>query len=143
MLDYGLIQTLYSHTTHKSNVQWISIWFVWLYVFKCDICMLNSLLIKPKNIFECFICFWKWFLSFLFWKFSSKCQNFCVEKLGVWQFCDSLRKWMQSHPSREVIWGNLNFFTNSSREFRNSFMSALQLRPDPQNLALCICTFRE
>ena len=66
MLDYGLIHIWYSHTTHKSNVQWISISFMWLYMFKCDVCMLNCLLIKPKNIFECFIYFLKWFLSLLF-----------------------------------------------------------------------------
>ena len=28
-------------------------------------CMLNYLLIKPKKIFECFICFWKWFYIFV------------------------------------------------------------------------------
>ena len=28
-------------------------------------CMLKYLLIKPKNIFECFICFWKWFYTFV------------------------------------------------------------------------------
>ena len=28
-------------------------------------CMLKYLLIKPKKIFECFICFWKWFYTFM------------------------------------------------------------------------------
>ena len=30
------------------------------------ICMLNHLSIKPKKIFEYFICFWKWFYTFVF-----------------------------------------------------------------------------
>ena len=55
ILDYELIHTWYPHTTHKSNVQWISISFMWLYVFKCDVCMLNCLMIKPKKIFEYFL----------------------------------------------------------------------------------------
>ena len=95
ILDYGLIHTWYSHTTHKSNVQWISISFLWLYVFKWDVRMLNCLLIKFKKIFEYFIWFWKWFLLIVFWKFFSKCQNFCVEKLGVWPFRDSFCGWIQ------------------------------------------------
>ena len=32
-------------------------------------CMLNYLLIKPKKIFECFICLWKWFYTFVFLDF--------------------------------------------------------------------------
>ena len=31
--------------------------------------LLNYLLIKPKNIFEYFICFWKCFYAFVFWVF--------------------------------------------------------------------------
>ena len=36
-------------------------------------CMLKYLLIKPKKIFECFICFWKWFFYFHVFSFLSKC----------------------------------------------------------------------
>ena len=57
ILDYGLVHTWFTHTTHKSNVQWMPISFVWLYMFKCDLCVLNCLMIKPKKIFECFMCF--------------------------------------------------------------------------------------
>ena len=32
-------------------------------------CMLKYLLIKSKNIFECFICFWKWFYTFVLFVF--------------------------------------------------------------------------
>ena len=83
VLNCELIHAWYPYTTHKSNVQWISISFVWLYVFKCDMCMLNCLMIKPKKIFEYFICFWKLFLSLWLWKFFSKCQILFVEKLYV------------------------------------------------------------
>ena len=32
-------------------------------------CILNYLSIKPKNIFEYFICFWKYFYTFVLWVF--------------------------------------------------------------------------
>ena len=51
-IDYGLIYTWYPHKTHKSNVQWIFISFVWLYVFKCDVCMFNCLMIQPNFFFS-------------------------------------------------------------------------------------------
>ena len=146
MLDYGLIHTWYSHTTHKSNVQWISISF-------CDFPCLNVMCV-------CSIPWWsnpKRFLSVLFVLGSDFCyscfksfsQNvnffffFGVEKLGVWLFRDSLHEWMHSHPRHEVIWENFNFLTISGSESCNSFTSASQLRPDPWIFALCICTFRE
>ena len=37
ILDYGLVHTWSTHTTHKSKVRWMLIPFVWLYVFKCDV----------------------------------------------------------------------------------------------------------
>ena len=116
ILDYGLIYTWYPHTTHKSNVQCISISFVWLYMFKCDVCMRNCLMIKPKKFFEYFICFWKWFLSLFFLNFFSKCQILCVEKL-----CLAI----------------------SGREFHDSFVKGSRLRLDQRNSALFICTFCE
>ena len=36
-------------------------------------CMFQYLMIKPKKIFEYFICFWKWFYTFVFLVFCSKC----------------------------------------------------------------------
>ena len=68
ILNYGLIHTWYSHTTHKSNVQWISISFVWLYMFECDVCVLKLIMIESKRFFDHFICFWKWFISPMFFK---------------------------------------------------------------------------
>ena len=40
---------IHTHTTHKSNVQWISISFMWLYMFKCNVCVLNLMWNKPKR----------------------------------------------------------------------------------------------
>ena len=85
ILEYELDHTWFTHTTHKSNVQWMLISFVWLYVFKCDMCILNCLMIKPKKIVEYFICFWKCFcVSLLFWNFESfskKPNLFCWKLL--------------------------------------------------------------
>ena len=139
ILDYGLIHTWYLHTTHKPNVQWISISFVWLHVFKCDVCMLNCLMIKPKKIFEYFICFWKWFLSLWSWKFFSKCQILCVEKLYVWPFCDCFREWSQVVKFLR----NFNFLKILGREFRKSFVSGSRLRLDSWKSAFCICIFHK
>ena len=59
---------IHTHTTYKSNVQWMLISFVWLYMFKCNVCVLNHMWIKPKRFLFFFVCFWKWFVSPLFFK---------------------------------------------------------------------------
>ena len=93
IINYGLVHTWFTHTTHKSNVQWMPISFVWLYVFKCDMYILNCLMIKPKKIFKCFICFWKCFcVSLLFWKFFQKTKFCFVEELlkkHFWEYVAS------------------------------------------------------
>ena len=38
-----------THTTHMPNVQWMSYSFVWLYLFKCDVCVLNYIWINLKR----------------------------------------------------------------------------------------------
>ena len=57
--------------------------------------MLKYILIKHKNIFECFSCFWK---VFLFWKMS-KISNNCVTLF--WR----LASWVKpvACPNRELI----------------------------------------
>ena len=73
ILDYRLVHTWSAHTTHKSNVQWMLIPFLWLYVFKCDV--YTQLLVNQiKKIFECFICFWKCFYAFV-------CLEFLVQNV--------------------------------------------------------------
>ena len=49
----------------------MSISFVWLYVFKCVVCVLNHMWIKPKRFFYHFICIWKCFLSLFVFKFCT------------------------------------------------------------------------
>ena len=54
ILDYELVHTWSTHTTHKFNVQWMSILFMWLYMFKCNVCVLNYMWTKPKRFFLSF-----------------------------------------------------------------------------------------
>ena len=68
--------------------------FVWLSVFKCDVCVLNHMWIKPKKIFDCFICNWKCFSSLFVSRFCTyfffQCFNL-VEKQGSESFASCLR----------------------------------------------------
>ena len=45
-------------------------------------CMLKYLLIKPKKIFECFICFWKWFYTFMILVFVQNAFLCFSSKIG-------------------------------------------------------------
>ena len=137
ILDYGLVHTWFPQTTHKSNVQWISISFVRLYVFKCDLCILNCLMIKPRNIFECFMCFWKWFLSL--WSLIAWCQIFSVKKFCFWPFRNCFHEW----PLVAKFLRNFNFLKISGKEFHESLVSSSRLRLDSLKFALCICRFHK
>ena len=89
----------------------------------CDCTCLNVMCVCSiacwlnQNFFECFICFWKWFLSLLFWKLFSKSKKIDVEKVCVWQFRNSFREWMQFHPSHEMKWENLVPLKNQVESF--------------------------
>ena len=89
-------------------------------------CMLNYLLIKPKKIFECFICFWKWFYTCVLLVFV---QNafFCVflQKLVQRSFCEKLA--IESFP-RNVLKGN-KIISTSHRESRYCLASISRLNP--------------
>ena len=82
--------------TFDTHPQHTRLWFNWCLSHLCDctclnvICMLNYLLIKPKKIFECFICFWKCFYTFVFLVFVK--MHFCVflQKLVQRQFREKL-----------------------------------------------------
>ena len=58
--------------TLDTHPQHTRLWFNECLSHLCDctcsnvMCMLKYLMIKPKKIFECFICFWKWFFTFVF-----------------------------------------------------------------------------
>ena len=68
--DYSTLDTHPQHT---------SLWFNECLSHLCDctcsnvMCMLKYLMTKSKKIFECFICFWKWFYTFVLLVFCSKC----------------------------------------------------------------------
>ena len=71
------------YSTLNTHPQHISLWFNECLSHLCDctysnvMCMLKYLMIKPKNIFECFICFRKWFYTFVLLGFLFK-MHFCV-----------------------------------------------------------------
>ena len=70
--------------THNTQdfVQLMLISFVWLYMFKCDV-YAHVLADQTQNIFKCFICFWKWFYTFMFLHYSSPNANLKMKK-GLW-----------------------------------------------------------
>ena len=75
--------------THNTQdfVQLMLISFVWLYMIKCDM-YAHVLADQTQNIFKCFICFWKWFYTFMFlvfvqntfWCFSSKTGSKAISR---------------------------------------------------------------
>ena len=71
----------------------MTISFVWLYMFKCDLCILNFLIIKPKNIFEYFICFWKCFcVPLVFWDFFQKAKSILLKNSSSGIFASKSQK---------------------------------------------------
>ena len=69
--------------------------FVWLYLIKCVVCVLNYMFDQTKKIFDHFICIWKWFLSLFVFMFSAYFVFHCFKhvfcwKTGVRVFHDSL-----------------------------------------------------
>ena len=59
------------YSTFDTHPQHTRFWFNECLSHLCDctcsnvMCMLKYLLIKCKKIFECFICFWNWFYTFV------------------------------------------------------------------------------
>jgi len=82
---YDLIELIWSkdYSTLNTHPQHTSLWFNECLSHLCDctcsnvMCMLKYLMIKPKNIFEYFICFLKWFYTFMLLVFLFK-MHFCV-----------------------------------------------------------------
>ena len=107
--------TCNTHTQHTSP------WFNQCLSHLCDcicsnvMCMLKFLLIKPKKIFEWFICFWKWFYPFVC-LFLVKCilcvfhqnlvQGLFREKLATRNFPRKVsRLYRDQTASREMLLG--------------------------------------
>ena len=99
--------------------------FVWLYVFKCDLCILNYLMIKPKIIFEYFICFWKCFcVSLMFWEFFQKAKYVLLKNSSRGIFMS--KSWEKLSCSLSTKIRKLIFISSKilHREFRNSLVTA-------------------
>ena len=95
-LVYGLFHIWYSHTTHKTL-------FRQCLSHLCDctcsnvMCMLKYLLIKPKNFFKYFICFWKWFYTYVLLVFVQNAFLCFSSKTGSEVFSREARKLRASH----------------------------------------------
>ena len=90
--------------------------FVWLYLFKCDVCVLSYIWINPKSFFDHFICIWKWFLSLFVFMFCAyfvfHCLSmFCVEK-QVLEFLATHFGYLRELPA------SCQFWRLASREFK-------------------------
>ena len=112
-----------------------------LYVFKCDLCMLNYLIIKPKKIFKCFICFWKCLgVSLMFWKFFQKAKSVLLKnsyisisasKVSRTQVV-KMRKWI-SISSKILHRESLNSLASHSREMASCKSCPVHLRHFARN----------
>ena len=69
--------------------QWISISFVWLYMFECDVCVLKLIMIKSKR-----------FLFILF-AFGSDLYHPCFSKLSSWFCVKNMFSWCFRNSFRE------------------------------------------
>ena len=79
ILDYELVHTWSTHTSHKFNVQWMLISFVWLYVFKCDV-YTQLLVDQTQKDFWVFFMFLKVFIYFVCLEFCPKCLFYSLSK---------------------------------------------------------------
>ena len=93
------------------------------------LCILKCLLIKPKKIFEYFICFWKCFYAFVFWVFVLKLHFLCFSsKTFLEAFSQNLatklfpRKWVKEKHE------NINFRQRLSWLSCDCFASKVFLR---------------
>ena len=77
------------YSTLDTHPQHTRLWFNECLSHSCDctcsyvMCMLKYLLIKPKKIFECFICCWKWFYTFLSYVFIQNAFLCFSSKTGL------------------------------------------------------------
>ena len=112
-----------------------------LYVFKCDLHMLNYLMIKPKKIFKCFICFWKCLgVSLMFWKFFQKAKSVLLKNSCISIFASKvsrtqvakMRKWI-SISSKILHRESLNSLASHSREMASCESCPVHLRRFARN----------
>ena len=104
------------------NVQWMSYSFVWLYLIKCVVCVLDYMFDQTKKIFDHFIWIWKWFLSLFVFMFSAYFFFHCFKHVLCWK--TGIRIFRDSLATREI--GKMHFlriFWFSSREVCDSLAS--------------------
>ena len=96
-------------------------------------------MVQSKKIFDHFICFWKWFLSFFVFMFSVyfvfHCLNmFCIEKRVSKFFAAQLATRQSRNPSREFI---QKLLATHSRLARDSLATRENFRDWNSRLAAC------
>ena len=118
------------YSTFDTHTQHTSLLFNECLFYLCDctcsnvMFMFNCLSIKPKNIFEYFICFWKCFYAFMFWVFVqiAFCMFFIKNFLrGIF----TRRSWLTSSCENGLRQNSENtiFKQKLSRLSRNCFAS--------------------
>ena len=98
----------------------MSISFVWLYMFKCDVCVFNHMWIKPKRL-----------LFFLF-AFGSDLYHPCFSKFFKFFWCEKHVFWVFSWlisclSSIASYMVQFSSFSTLDREFHNYFASKAYL----------------
>ena len=91
LIEFIIEASLWSkdYSTLDTHPQHTRLWFNECLSHLCDctcpnvMCMLKYLLIKPKYIFECFICFWKWFYTFVSFVFIQNAFLCFSSKTGL------------------------------------------------------------
>ena len=103
--DYSTLDT---HPQHTSP--WFNKCLSHLCNCTCSnvMCMLKYLLIKPKKIFECFICFWKCFYSFVLLVF---CSKYIIVFFFKNMFRGCFVRSSRLRASSEKFLKEINFFT--------------------------------
>ena len=121
------VHTWYTHTIHMPNVQWMPYSFVRLYLFKCDVCVLNYIWIKLKRFLIILSVFESDFLSFFVFMFCAYFVFYCFKhvlcwKIGVRVFHDSLMTHLVTCQSQN------SQVASSSRSFHNSLATSENFR---------------
>ena len=123
----GLKTIAHLTLTHNTTSLWFNVCLSHLCDCTCSnvMCMLKYLMIKLKKIFECFICFWKWFYTFmlLVFFFSKYIVVFFFKNMFKGCFARSSRL----KASSEKCLREINFFDNSHKNFCDCLATRLRL----------------
>ena len=124
ILNYRLVHAWSTHTTHKTNVQWMLIPFVWLYMYKCDV-YTQRLADQTQNDFWVFYIFLKVSLCFcvfrgIFVRSSRVSSSYEDEDGKNWKHWISDRNFRNCLVRKIYLWNYLHasvaFLRVTSRE---------------------------